>query len=406
MFIEIIIAIIIGMTSGTITGLIPGIHINLISTTLLSIAPILLSQNHVIITPLLLSIFILSMSITHTFLDTIPSIFLGAPDSSQVLGVLPGHRYLLKGKGLVAVKLTIIGSYGAILISILLFPLFLLFVKHLYIYIEPYVKYFIVLVILFMILKDNKKIWATTVFLISGILGLIVLNSTQIENPLFPMLSGMFGISTLLYSLKDKNNIPKQKIYDEIKIKPELLIKSLSSGCFSGFLTAVTPALGAGMASAISSAITKDLGDRGFMILIGSISTFNFVLSIVTFYVLEKARNGSIIAIQELINELSVNKLIIILIVTLLVGSISVFLAIKLSNLFMKLVSKVNYKKLTIIIILLITFLTIILSKFIGAVVLITATAIGLIPAIKKTTRTMSMGCLMLPVIFYLFNIM
>jgi len=47
--------------------------------------------------PVVLVVFIIAMSVTHTFLDALPAIFLGAPDADQVLNVLPGHRLLLQG---------------------------------------------------------------------------------------------------------------------------------------------------------------------------------------------------------------------------------------------------------------------------------------------------------------------
>ncbi|MGM0409019.1 MAG: tripartite tricarboxylate transporter permease [Bacteroidota bacterium] len=100
MFLELILAILLGLMFGTITGLTPGIHLNLISVMLLSASPILLQYTN----PLALAVFIITMSVTHTFLDSIPSILLGAPESDTALGVLPGHRYLLKGQGLMAVN--------------------------------------------------------------------------------------------------------------------------------------------------------------------------------------------------------------------------------------------------------------------------------------------------------------
>jgi len=60
-----------------------------------------------------LGVFIIAMAITHTFLDVLPAIFLGAPDSDTALGVLPGHKLLLEGKGLIAVKLTVAGGLFA-----------------------------------------------------------------------------------------------------------------------------------------------------------------------------------------------------------------------------------------------------------------------------------------------------
>ncbi|MCB9359297.1 tripartite tricarboxylate transporter permease [Candidatus Woesearchaeota archaeon] len=397
MFTQIIIAIFLGILAGIITGLTPGIHINLISAILVASSIFLLRFTE----PITLAVFIISMSVIHTFLDTIPSVFLGAPDSATALGVLPGHRFLLKGQGLFAVKLTIIGSFFATIISIIFFPLFVIIISTIYPLISPFIKYFIVAIVLFMILKDRHKIWATIIFAISGILGLLSLN-INLTNPLFPLLSGMFGISTLLYSLKDKNNLPQQAEKEE-KIPKPLLLKALASGCFSGYLTAVTPALGSGMAAVISSQITRKLGDIGFMILIGSISTFNMILSLVTFYVLDKARNGSIIALQSLIEKINFPQLIVILASVLIAGSIAVFLALNISRIFCKFITRVNYTRLILVIIMFIVSMTILLSGWKGMIILMTSTAVGLIPAIKKTTRTMGMGCLIVPVLSYFF---
>jgi len=76
MFLEIIAAIILGTLVGTFTGLTPGIHINLASLLLISISGYLLGFT----TPIVLCCFIIAMGVTHTFLDTIPSIFLGKPE--------------------------------------------------------------------------------------------------------------------------------------------------------------------------------------------------------------------------------------------------------------------------------------------------------------------------------------
>ena len=82
-----ILAFFIGILAGIFTGLFPGIHVNLVSVFLISISPSLLKYT----SPISLAIFIVSMSITHSFLDFIPSIFLGAPDEDSFLSILPGH---------------------------------------------------------------------------------------------------------------------------------------------------------------------------------------------------------------------------------------------------------------------------------------------------------------------------
>ena len=121
MIFQLILALFIGILTGIITGLIPGIHINLISIILLSFTTFLLS----ITTPLTLIVFITAMAITHTFIDFIPSIFLGAPDQDTVLSILPGHKLLLKGHGHTSVILTLYGSLTALFIILILTPVFI-----------------------------------------------------------------------------------------------------------------------------------------------------------------------------------------------------------------------------------------------------------------------------------------
>ncbi|MFC1648829.1 tripartite tricarboxylate transporter permease [Nanoarchaeota archaeon] len=391
------IAILAGILSGIVTGLTPGIHINLVSLIVVSTAAFLLNYFSLIS----LACFIIAMSVTHSFLDAIPGIYLGAPSAEQVLGVLPGHRYLLQGNGLMALKLTLIGSFGALVLSTLMFPAFLLLVKYGYPLIRDYIGYFLVVIVIFMILTDRKPIWALFVFLTSGSLGYVVLNFPRLENPLFPLLSGLFGIATLALSLNRNEKIPDQKTSNLIQIDIWKGIKALFSGQFSGFLTAVLPGVGASMAAVISVQFTRNLGDHGFMVLLGSVNTVNFIMSMATFYVLDKARNGSIIAVQKLLGGIDIPLIIIFLACALIAGSISVYLALKIAVMFGVLVNKVNYTILVMCVIILLLGLTLFLSKLLGLMIVIISTAVGVIPAIVKVKRTHAMGCLMLPVMLY-----
>ena len=87
---DVLLAVLAGVCAGTITGLSPGVHINLVSVLLFSASSVLLG----FVSPLALAAFIIAMGITHTFVDSIPSVFLGAPDEDKVMAVLPGHKLL------------------------------------------------------------------------------------------------------------------------------------------------------------------------------------------------------------------------------------------------------------------------------------------------------------------------
>ncbi|MBI2129371.1 tripartite tricarboxylate transporter permease [Candidatus Woesearchaeota archaeon] len=397
LLLEIAIAILIGICFGIITGITPGIHINLVALLLLSFAPFFLGFT----SALVLAAFIISMSITHTFLDALPSIYLGAPDSDMVMGVLPGHRLLLKGQGYEAVKLTIIGSMGGLILAIVLVPILIPLTSFFYPFISDYIGWFLLLVVIFMIYREKNKLMALFIFLLSGILGIVVFSTPNLKDPLLPMLSGLFGISMLTTSIFEKVRIPKQNIASRIKVPKLETIKALFSGTFSGFLTTTFPGLGPAQGAVISMQLTPNLSEYAYLILVGSINTVNMILSLVTVYTLDKARNGAIIALKEIIVSLSLQNMIILFACGLAAGVISCFLAMWFARFFSSIVSKVNYGMLCLVIILFVSVLVFIFTGWLGMLVMITAAFIGLMAPMTDVGRAHAMGCLMLPVILY-----
>ena len=394
MIIEIILALFIGLICGIITGLTPGIHINLISAFIISLT--LLTK----LKPETLIVFLVSMSITHTFLDSIPSIFLGAPDSDHALSVLPGHKLLLQQKGYEAVLLTIIGSFSAILISICFIPLIYLILNNFYSVIQKFIPFFLISTLVFLILNERKnKITAFFISLLAGSLGLTTL-SLNIEQILFPLFSGLFGISTLVISLKQKIKIPKQKItFPKIKLKK--YIKTIFSGFIASLLVGTMPGLGSAQGAAIVESVNKKINNKYYLILTGSLNTFVMVISFVTLYTIGKARNGTVIAISKLVENYSKIYFIYSLITILAIAGIATILAINISKIFSKIIFKINYKKLLISIILLITILTVYLTNFIGLIVLLTSSFLGIYVNLKGIARSHLMSVLIIPVIFY-----
>jgi putative membrane protein len=400
MFIELLLAILLGVMFGIITGLIPGIHVNLISMILYSLSGWLLG----FATPITLGTFIIAMAVTHTFLDSIPSIFLGAPDADMALGVLPGHKLLLEGKGFEAVKLTIIGSLLALIVTVLLIPVLLPIVPSIYSFIQPFMAYILMFVVLYMIVIESSfksKFYSLFLFLLSGTLGLIVLNWPNFKQPLFPMLSGLFGVSTLFISLGQDSKLPKQEVSETIVVGKGKTTKAIAAGVFSGSLTGLFPGLGAAQASILGMGLVGEIGNYAFMILIGGINTVNFTFSLATLYVLSKARNGAVVVVSQLINEVGITELIIFLSAALIAGALATFLALKISKVAAKVITKINYKMLVKSIIGFITILTIFFSGFYGLLVLMVSSAIGMIAPLVGVKRSHAMGCLMLPVILF-----
>ncbi|MBU2634173.1 MAG: tripartite tricarboxylate transporter permease [Nanoarchaeota archaeon] len=396
MLIEIFLAILIGIIFGTIAGLLPGIHPNLVAIFLLSSSLFLLQY----FDPLILSLFIVAVTITNTFIDACPSIFLGAPEGGMELSVLPGHRLLLQGRGYEAVLLTVIGSLLAVLILTFLTPLLIPSVKFGYPIIKNYIPHILITASILLIFKERKsKIWALIIYFLSGILGLGTLN-LPLSQPLFPLLSGLFGTSTLTLSIIQKSKLPKQKI-TQPKVNKKEISKSLSAGFLASTMTGLLPGLGASQAAIISSSLLKKISTESFLVLMGSINTFVMIISFIALYVINKARNGSIVVVSQILQTFNLNYLILFLGTTLLVAGIATFLTLKLAKIFSNILSKVNYTRLCLIIIILITVLVTILTGPLGLFVLIISTALGIVPTLKGIGKNHLMGCLLFPIILF-----
>ncbi len=397
MFWQILLAITLGVTSGILTGLIPGIHVNLVSLIALSLSPLLLQ----FVSPVTIAVFIICLAVTHSFLDSIPSIYLGAPDEAQALSVLPGHRMLLEGRGYDALKLTLVGSFFSLLLCLVLVPLFLPLVELVYPIIKNFIGYILIAVMAYLILKDNKRKYNFLVFALSGCLGFVVLNIPNVDNVLFPLLSGLFGFSVLITSIMQNSRIPKQEISKKTDIERKTIAKAVAGATTVGFIASFLPGFGSSQAAIIATQVLRNIGNNGFLILVGGINTVNFTLSLITLYIIDKARNGAVVAISQIVDKTTLTELSIYFSGALIAGSIAVFLALSIAKIFSKMISKVNYKVLVLSIIGFTIILVFYFSGGLGLAILITATALGFFAGLLGVGKNHCLGCLIVPVICY-----
>ncbi|MHA2044079.1 MAG: tripartite tricarboxylate transporter permease [Candidatus Thorarchaeota archaeon] len=155
------------MIAGIATGLIPGLHVNNVALasialqgSLISLAMFLFGWADPALEELLLivSTLIIGNVVTHTFLDFIPSVFLGAPEGDTALSVLPGHRMLLKGLGYEAVKLSAFGSLMSVFLALcMILPLRLVMGSPIFAYEKLQgVIFFILLIVVLMLVLTEK----------------------------------------------------------------------------------------------------------------------------------------------------------------------------------------------------------------------------------------------------------
>ena len=397
MFIEILIAVILGTCAGTITGLTPGIHINLISALAVSLYAGLAD-----IPALYFVVFIMAMSITHTFLDSIPAIFLGVPDPAMALTILPGHRMLHSGKGIQAVQYTIFGSLFGLLCSIIIAPLLIFIIPLLYSLIKDYVGFIILFFLLLIFIKDRKRVFISSlIFLLAGVFGILILEM-NLNEPMFHLFTGLFGTSNLFLSL-NTCKIKKQEFVDiVINIKHKL---STMVSVVMGVIAAFLPGLGSSQSAVIGMTFfkKKDINDPSiFLTFVGGLNTVNMFVSLITFYTINKARNGSIIALEKIITTIDLGTVLLIIVVALLSAGLAVLLGIRIAKLFAKIVEKINYKVLVLSIIGLIFAISIYFDFFLGFFVVALGTFIGIFTTKLGVSKSYLMGCLLIPVLIFL----
>jgi len=400
MFLEIILALFLGLIAGTFTGLTPGIHINLIAIILVSSLTKL--QQFSLIS---LSVFIVSMAIAHTFIDFIPSIFLGAPEEDTFLSILPGHRMLKNGQAYNATVLTLYGSLIALPIIIAFVPIFIYIIPIIFSITKTIFPYILIFLSIYLILRERSFLTALIVFLLSGFLGLTALN-LPIEQPLLPLLTGLFGSSALIIAIKQKTEIPQQKITSlkKIKITKSEILKATTGSIISAPLASFLPGIGAGHAAVIGSEFIEQT-EKGFLVLLGSINTIVVGLSFITIFSLGKTRTGVALVIKEILKTISIQNLFIIIAIMIISGIFSFFIALKISKIFSKNITRINYQKLSIVIILILSLTIIIFSNFLGFLVFLTATSLGIFAITSNVRRINLMGVLLIPtIVFYLLN--
>jgi putative membrane protein len=142
----------IGIALGIVTGLIPGLHPN---TVLFLVLPLYFRFNLVFLD---FVGFVVGISVTNTILNYIPSVLLGVPQEDTVLSVLPGHKFVLEGRGYEAIALTILGALSSSIFALILLPLLFLVVPLIYTHLSSYMHLVLIFLICVMLFKSKRKL--------------------------------------------------------------------------------------------------------------------------------------------------------------------------------------------------------------------------------------------------------
>jgi len=426
-----ILSILIGFVLGLISGLIPGIHTNNFALILLALSPAIadLGFSNIHITAM-----ILANAITHTFLNIIPSVYLGVPDADTALAVLPGHAMLLDGMGMAAIRLSALGSAGSIVVSLLIAAPLVLFFGNYYDFMRENMGWILLMIVLLMILTESGryvegqgslvhlkyKSYAAVVLLLSGILGAIAFENTDLMHPCFQfgspsillsLLTGLFGASVLLISVLTKSVLPEQRQHP-LNLKSRWVLRGIAVGSIAGAIVAWLPGVSSGVATVLARlAIRGDIEHHQtrameFIVSVSGTNTSNAIFGLIALFIIGYPRSGAMVAVRDLVGETLDFHLVLLFLIVIVLVSIAAYAAtIFIGDHAPSVLAHFDYQKICMTILIGLVVMVILFNGVFGIAIFLAAVPIGMLPYYMGVKKSHAMGVLLLPVMIYYFGV-
>jgi putative membrane protein len=399
---EILLGTLIGVVLGTISGIIPGVHANTLAGVLLSLQAALLA----VLGPVALAGALFAALITHTFVDAIPSTFLGIPEADTSLAVLPAHALCLEGNGEEAVRIAALGSACSMVIAVPLSILCFLLLPALQPYFDWWIGILLIASVGFMIVTSEAPGWALGIFAVSGVLGAFALHYTFLSwhtlagssAILMPLLTGLFGISVLLTA--SQGTLPPQH-FSGIRMEDKAVVKYSLLGSVAGVAVGWLPGLSTASANGVlASFIGYEKDRRSYILATNAANTANAFIGLAALFALSRMRNGVMAAIAE-IPLPSMSQLM----VAGMVAACAAYLITILLSQSAHRLNGIDSRILNRAVMAFVLLLSLILTGPFGLCILILATLVGLVPHLVNVPRMYCMGAIMIPVMLYSFGI-
>ena len=406
----------VGVGLGTVTGLVPGLHVNSVAFALVGVAPELDGP------PAAIAAAILAAGVVHTFLSIVPGLVLGVPEAASAPGVLPGHRLVLAGRGREAIRLSALGSavalVGSVAVAIPLsrvvaagrewllaaLPLVLAAIAGLLILAEP---------------TRRGKVGGAVCLAVATGLGLVTLelpasgplSPDGAASMLAPIFGGLFGAPILLDALDARGAIPPQE-GTTIGLSRLGVVRAALSGVGGGTLVGYLPGVSAGVAAVLALGGAGGSGpagrgsDRAYVVATSGADTATAVFAVASLAVLGAPRSGVTVAITEIGSEGSAAGaastpgigLVGMLLVIVLAAGLGVVLLVTVGDRYLSVVRRLPRRPLVLCVLGLLVVLAVGFAGVLGGAVFCLSAVVGLLPPRVGARRVHLMGVLLGPV--------
>jgi len=410
-----------GVLFGAVISWIPGFHIFNIMALLVAVFGV-----GSIMPTDAFPFFAIGSIVAYAYVSAISSVYFSVADESAVFLLFPTQRYLLLGRGHEAVLLYLLGAVSGTLILVLsalfIFPKVL---PPIYQATSPYITYFLVAIVLFMFMSEWPKegdrgrspwnrLWLAwrqilagiAVFFISGILGFAVMNTnllptTSAYTRLTPMFIGFFGMSWVLLNILSNPPMLEQVPDDKVESSVYNILKASFGGALGGTIAAVYPIITGGMGALVAGHMTSQRGDDAFIISQGVNRVIYYVGAFTLLFLpnLRLTRGAAAWLVSSVYTPKSYSEYLAAVGVILLAAGISFLFTYYISKVIARSFKVVHIQKMSYIVAVILIAISYILTGWMGVVVLLVSTAIGMMAAAFNTRRSYCLGGLILPVL-------
>jgi putative membrane protein len=369
-------------------------------------------------------IFMMAMVAGWAILNTIPALFLGAPDESAIFVVLPGQKYMMQGRGYEAAALTGIGALAGIVGMFLASPIFFRTLPKLRQLTRPHNFWLMGLVITYMLMSEWPKGsgrqktglgrfidgWKNLAaglltFFLAGILGIIILNKPMVSveyafQNIMPVFVGLYAIPWAIGNIFSRTEIPPQYVCKSADLSHHFWTRGGLAGFLGGMIAAFFPVVTGGIGGFIAGHVTAHRDDRIFVISQGASKSVYYIGSFLMAFVpgLGLTRGGMGWMLRPFFIPHSFDDYWRIMGVIMLSGGLSFMLLLFYSRFMIKLVGRINYRSLSVVTFFLMIAVVGGIFGWRGLGLMTVGTAIGLIPVYYHSRRMNCMGVLLVPI--------
>ncbi len=374
--------------------------------------------------PYIVMPFMMGLIVGWAMINTIPTVFLGAPDESAILMVFPTQKYLMQGRGYEATMLSAIGALGGVACLLLTAPLLPKILPIARSVLNPNLFWILVLILAYMVMSEFPRggdrgpnrlarfldAWKSLAagiltLVLSGWLGFILLRKSPVPadfafSNIMPAFVGLFGVPWVIQNIISGAEIPKQYIPRSVDCSAFIAFRGISAGFLGGFFAAFFPIVTGGIGGLLAGHATAQNDERSFII---SQGTSKFVYYVGAFMLLfvpmaSLTRGGLANMLRTMFIPRGPADYAMILAAMAVSTAVSFVLLSLLARLVILFIQRIDYRYASYATILIMVSLIVGFTGLNGLGVMVVATAIGLIPIAFHSRRSHCMGVLLIPV--------